>query len=324
MDIFPRKTTSFLVKQGEFMSNPRKQHYVPQVYLKNFSVPQNKIWEICAFDKKNCCDYLTNIRNVAMEKDFYTVNGLEDSYYWERFYASGIEPIMGKTFRQLIQRCNSIFTKNNDDVLDDDMLKHLAEIMVIQMLRTPKSRTFHFEISQNVVPSVIEQIQAQFNGELPLAHQKVLDNFKLTDELFRQFEMPIINDPERIQKFTNILLTKSWTIYKLSDYMINSFVTSDHPVCMYNIDTKSTDLHDTGIDKVHTIINYPISAQLLICLYDQHTYFANRGLFHRKLICLDTNNEINFINKMNRLQYQQCIQHTFARPPDKNIPGYWA
>lgn len=304
------------------MSNPRKQHYVPQVYLKNFAISKGKTWETYVFDKKNNSYYFTNIINVAMEKDFYTIKGLKDSYYWERFYASGIEPLMGNTFRQLVQRCNSIFTKNKDDVLDDDMLKNLAVIMITQMLRTPKSRAFHFEISQEVVPSVIEQIQSQFKGKLQAEHQKVLDNFKLTDELFRQLEMPIINDPERIRKFANILLTKSWTIYKLSDHLTSSFVTSDHPVCMYNIDTKSTDLHDTGIGRVHTIINYPISSQLLISLYDRHTFFSNRGLFHRKLVELDTEKEQNFINEMNRLQYQQCIQHVFVRPPDKSIPGY--
>jgi hypothetical protein len=267
------------------LSYPRRHHYIPEVYLKNFAVPTGKVWKIVA-KSRNGHTFLTNINKVAKEKDFYTVEELEDKYYWERYYSSNIEQMMGDTFRQLVLRCNSIFTRNKDIILDDDTQKRLAVIMVIQLLRTPKSRRYQNSIIQDVAPPVIEEVKIQFKDGLSLEHQKILEGYNSPDKL-KGITMSIINDPKRISKLASILLTKSWTIYKISDHKICSFVTSDHPVCMYNIDTKSTDLHDTGIGKMHTIINYPISARLLLSLYDRNTYFFGRGLFHKKIVELD-------------------------------------
>lgn len=41
---------------------------------------------------------------VAVEKNFYTVDGLEDPYCWEKAYAKSIEPMMSMLLPKIISR----------------------------------------------------------------------------------------------------------------------------------------------------------------------------------------------------------------------------
>jgi hypothetical protein len=100
------------------MNDPVKQHYVPQTYLKFFAQERKRIWEIAVADKKNKKPYLANIRDVAFEKNFYTIEELgEQKYVYEKFYAEQVEPLISKTFNQLISHCTTIFCKNRDIVI---------------------------------------------------------------------------------------------------------------------------------------------------------------------------------------------------------------
>lgn len=44
-------------------------------------------------DKTKSKLYITNIKNIAVEKDFYRVDRKEDEFYWEHYYAENIEQI---------------------------------------------------------------------------------------------------------------------------------------------------------------------------------------------------------------------------------------
>lgn len=50
-------------------NKPIRQYYVPQVYLKNFCDPHKCI---AVMDKRDRRIFLTGIRAVAAENDFYT------------------------------------------------------------------------------------------------------------------------------------------------------------------------------------------------------------------------------------------------------------
>lgn len=63
-------------------SAPKLHHYVPQGYLKNFSTEKKKIKVIPL--GKNRESYIANIRNVAAQNHFYTIEELEDSAYIEK------------------------------------------------------------------------------------------------------------------------------------------------------------------------------------------------------------------------------------------------
>ena len=58
------------------MSQPRKQHYVPQVYLKNFSFGGDKSPKIFVLSTSSQKIFQRAVEEVAVEKDFYTINSL--------------------------------------------------------------------------------------------------------------------------------------------------------------------------------------------------------------------------------------------------------
>ena len=68
------------------MSEPKKQHYVPQLYLRNFSSEINTE-KIYVKSKRTSKLYLANISDTAAQRNFYTVNKYEDKYIWEKHFA---------------------------------------------------------------------------------------------------------------------------------------------------------------------------------------------------------------------------------------------
>lgn len=61
---------------------------MPKVYLKNFCAKDDSI---AVLDKTRNRIFSTGLEAVAVEKNFYTVDGLEDPYCWEKAYAKSID-----------------------------------------------------------------------------------------------------------------------------------------------------------------------------------------------------------------------------------------
>lgn len=68
---------------------------------------------------------------VGVEKNFYTLEKLDDPYCWEKFYATGIEPFMADTFSRVCSKCN-LFVLNRTPVIDAELKSALALIMTVQ------------------------------------------------------------------------------------------------------------------------------------------------------------------------------------------------
>lgn len=62
------------------MSESKKQHYVPQVYLKNFSFGNGKRPKIFVLSLDKNKVYQSSIDDVAEERDFYTLENSENKY----------------------------------------------------------------------------------------------------------------------------------------------------------------------------------------------------------------------------------------------------
>jgi hypothetical protein len=82
------------------------QHYVPRVYLKNFSQKRKKDFMIDVFDKHKQSYFKTNIKGICTEKELYTLANdttiAKDVLAIENLYARFIEPIYEKSYKILI------------------------------------------------------------------------------------------------------------------------------------------------------------------------------------------------------------------------------
>lgn len=297
------------------MNEPIKQHYVPQSYLRFFSQKRKTIWEVVVVDKKNQKTYIANVRDVAFERNFYTVEELgEKKYTYEVFYAEQVEPLISKTFKQLISNCITVFSKDRDIVISNDLRGRISIILVTQLLRTPKARSYQYDISKKIFPTVIDNTVKSLSSYISPEQKKKLQTYN-HDALFKEIDMSIITDVNRIESFTEVIFNKQWIVYLNNDYKKNPFVTSDHPVVQINMDSISTKLNDNGIARKNTIIHYPINSQLMLAIYDKQNFlFQFMDEMDGQLVYLNSEKDSNYISKVNQMQYEQCIQHVIYKP----------
>ena len=76
------------------MSDPIRQHHVPQLYLRRFAVKEKNVYKINVLRKGQQKCFKANVEDIAVEKHFYTIGCGADKYVWEKYYASEIEPKM--------------------------------------------------------------------------------------------------------------------------------------------------------------------------------------------------------------------------------------
>jgi hypothetical protein len=81
---------------------PVNHHYVPQSYLRYFSNKHKKEWQIIVADKTKEDAFITNIENVASERNFNKVERRSDPYYWESYYATEVDDLIKPTFDTII------------------------------------------------------------------------------------------------------------------------------------------------------------------------------------------------------------------------------
>ena len=77
---------------------PKKQHYVPQFLLRNFSYGKKP--KIFTFDKANCKSFGTSVRDSASENGFYNIN-LDGEKYTLEHKLSKLETICANTVKKI-------------------------------------------------------------------------------------------------------------------------------------------------------------------------------------------------------------------------------
>ena len=257
-------------------------------------------------DKTKSKLYITNIKNIAVEKDFYRVDRKEDEFYWEHYYAENIEQIIFTTFKKLISVCT--LSSDNSFVLDDKLKLNLAKIICSQLLRTKKAREEYFKIGKITTDSVIKKVEKEYKSLFNEEMISYLDSYDYNKKLNREISLPIINDENRLKKFINFLLQRCWVVFKNVNAKKGPIVTSDHPVIYYDILTKRTDWGKNGLGRSKTSIFFPINHKLIIGLYTKDMYYNEMSKYDNRMLVID---DIPFFMKLNRLQYEQCHRQVY-------------
>ncbi|MEF9968221.1 MAG: DUF4238 domain-containing protein, partial [Longicatena sp.] len=124
------------------MNNPVRQHIVPQSYLKRFSFNEKSPFYIHMQSKDSKLINNVNIMNVAVVKNFYTLDKVEDNYAWEKFYANHIEPIMSNTLSEIIRISSLNVYCSEAKILSESLKAKLSYVFSYQMLRDQYAREY--------------------------------------------------------------------------------------------------------------------------------------------------------------------------------------
>jgi len=223
------------------------QHFVPRVYLKNFSSFNKKEYYVWVFDKEKEEIFQTNIKNIAFGKEFY--NTLSEDQDIEKT----LQQIETK-FDPVIQKLISIKDLSKLTMDEKDIV---AEFVAYQMIRTRETRNTLKDTSKQFFEKYGEQLSEKLKKE-------VLESMK--EDSLRKMHNNIIKE---VNEFKSRIKDLKWIL------LINKtkfpFWTSDNPVAEYN----EVDLFpygNLGLECFGFEMHFPISPKIALIICDKRRF----------------------------------------------------
>lgn len=247
-----------------------RQHYVPKFYLKNFSISNREDY-ICAY-QRNKKIFVTNIKNVAVEKNFYT---------FKNKITGEMNDIVEKTFSLLEGKVSPLIkklTKTNYLKLTNGEKTLLSCFISILHLRNLSSKerlkNVHLEMTKQVL-TISAQNREFFKKHIKKAGIKI-EGEKGIEE-FRKFllekKYELYSDDDSYflakslilaQDLAPVIFFKEWNILESDSSRV--FVTSDNPVSLI----RPRDLPQFyGVGFINGLITIPISPKRCLFLKNE-------------------------------------------------------
>lgn len=298
------------LKRGEPVNITKRQHTVPRAYLKNFSDKRKNGQYLFTYDKKNGKIHEDNIKNAAVEKDWYTLELSENKLAWEDFYATEIEPRYEKVDR-LIKTSTSALIMNRSEVIDDNTRIEIAILMIYQLFRGRTGRKYTKVFAEKVIPEIIDEAREEIGDriredEFADAIEKIS-----SDDFQMMVYAEVLTDPERLMKYARMIASRYWILFRIEGN--NEFITSDNPFTLGSINDSDDVPSHLDFLGPSNVIYYPISSKLMIAAYDRGVFLGAMEELNKQLVILDTTKESTFIDKVNRLMVRQCDRQAFAK-----------
>jgi hypothetical protein len=249
----------------------RRHHYVPLCYLKAFSVEQKKDkWQVQVFDKKERKTYRTATENVALERDFNTVEaeGLEPDVFEKA--AAKFEDELAPALERIIA------AQSLQQDADDYAI--LLNFVTLLALRNPRQREtvrdFHERVAKqimNVALSTPERWAHQVKKATVGGFLKTdADASYATMKKFvedGEFSFAVSNERQisleasTFDKLLPLIFRRGWVLLK-APRDSGGFITSDHPVCLTTVGGKPGIAHRPGYGLRNTEVLFSISSKL--------------------------------------------------------------
>jgi hypothetical protein len=224
--------------------HPKAQHYVPQVYLRNFSIKRKKQYLVFCYDKATGKIFKSNIKNVAQETGFY-------DFIDDDGEKKSIEEFLGALEDQSKIAFESVCSEPSINTVFAHQTA-LANFIAYQMSRTIIFRAEHLDTIQGV------NTRLKNDGiEFPIPSENELKWFQA---FFILRNTPL---------FANILLEMKWAL--ILNETGKSFWTSDHPIIRYN-PHKSEFVSNLGLISKGIQLHIPLSPKLALTIADPQEY----------------------------------------------------
>ena len=287
-----------------------KQHIVPRAYLNHFATPgrgKNKF--LIGVRQNDLNHYIDSTDNVGYQKNYYDdVEYPDDKKHWERFYATEIEAPCLKTITNLIAKATLSYDGNI--YLTNSEKYELSKFIVAQFLRVPNFIDYQIYNAQNkIFPEYKTEFLTTFNHLLSKQQKCTIKNIFFTDDQVKHIILSHINDLDKLNQYCDILISKPWVVYINRYYKEMPFITSDNPVVMANLRTKSFSRSDNGLGNINTVIFFPINPYIAIGIYPHQFRDSLKKWNSKELICSDE--DIRFIITMNHCEISQCHNQAF-------------
>ena len=249
------------------MSNPKKHHYLPQFYLRNFQYDSKaKSEQIIVWNKDaEASSFIAAIDSTGCERDFHTID--HDDSEQDR---TSIEAIMSK-----VESIHSVLVQ---DILRDRLItnanqKEIPFFLSLMRNRNPSIKEFIRESQATILTSTANMMQE--NGQFPEPPKQIKEvidqglpwfGIKISNWYLLQWMFYLANEPQILSLLAqmNISLLEA----PKDDY----FISSDSPVAFYvpNYD-KTTRPYGVGLVHKAVELTLPISQKYaLLCSWNKN------------------------------------------------------
>jgi hypothetical protein len=279
------------------MHKTKKQHYVPQCYLRHFGGEHSDY--LFVYDKKSQKCWRSAICDVAAEGYFYdlsfaesleadtlaflhshnvSLEQLKEDQTIEKYLASKIEKRYSELLSSLSTRFKQLtpWTEKNCTFLSREEKEEFSYYLTVQMLRTRAVRDSILDSADCLQQVLIDMGIKKEN----------VDQFSLKESQAGNIQGRMLLDTSNILKTAKLLNQLTWVLY--INRTSHLLYTSDSPVTR-KAHAKHSFLSMTGLTSPGVELCIPISSNLLLIMIE--------GNFHKLPKSIDrTWKEMNFEN----------------------------
>ncbi|WET00961.1 DUF4238 domain-containing protein [Flavobacterium sp. YJ01] len=256
----------------------KRQHYVPRTYLQRFSRQEGQEYFISVLpnssvDKSKIFE--VNIKNIALEKDFYTMPGETDSQKMaiEKFYAEEFEQHYSSIYEILVDPQKTEITNEERELIISTVITmYYRTTKWVNASKSLMSRVFYqmFHLCKQTGKDYFT-----FEGERVSIAGKTLEQFtkEFNDE--RQPHM-ILTQLEVAFKLISVRLqSDSLTVVKLDEESLE-FVVSDNPVIAGGLNESRFSPFDPS-----NLFYLPLDPKHMLILIPEKTEGLENRIFRR-------------------------------------------
>ena len=302
----------------------KKQHYVPQCYLKAWKI--NRKNQIYVYDKEKKESRINNIEDVASEKYFYDFTPkdflskhdidalLEDTDGFdadtkiqiiEKTLSISIEKPYAELISKILRdaKVASNWVLKNCYFLRPEFKESFSGLLAVQYVRTAHVRNMIRDISDNI---------NQFVAKIGASDQVLKEYKTLTKEESKNIHIGMMLQDEHLSEMAFYFNRLKWVLgINRTD---KKFWTSDNPICLIphcsNGPLKMNGLASKGIEVILTL-----SPDCILIMRD--------GDYHKAFVQKDMNyNEIkdqNIIEAYNAYIFMQADRSVFSVDNDYSL-----
>src|SRR5687767_9912896 len=244
------------------MAGTKKQHYVPQLYLRHFTGASG---QLAVFDKLTRRSYTSSVRDAGHENHFLTIPQLDGAGGPGSYFEGHFQQIEGPAAQALSDVLGAA-NPGTRVVLEDNERSLLAEYLAVQYLRTPEARARIIETHEGITRAIASMIAEAH--QLEPTRQELLDIAKIPTEHHAEIHGQSVLDPTLVGEIRDLLRRYIWRV--MVNLTGSAFYTSDNPLAFHCHVPRPG--RGVGIGTYGVEVAFPIAPTVMLCLV--HREFA--------------------------------------------------
>lgn len=284
------------------------QHFIPQCYLRNFTDKEGDSFLYC-YDKKASKVHTIPIAKICGEEDLYSIGKdfvseeLDKLSIEKDYFSKNIEPEYSRIIKEIVS------CQQRAEIISKELKIEFAKFIVIQFLRLPTIKEMDTDISNELLPDMIQLFKESLVLEKKDSDIKNLDVGYLFDNSLNHFSSSYGNG-ETVQYFAKQLALNYWNLCTAKN---GTFFTSDFPIVV-NPHVKDVRPLCLGLTQYGAELSFPVTKNIMLIIWDKKYFYAKK-----ETDCKYFELEDKKVVALNKLRYLYAKRYLLSNSNDFSI-----